>query len=71
MINLFFQIDFSLHRAGGKKKMRRPRNPLLAFLFILLLVLPWLMFLFRPGGTSTGHALFWFALVCCLLVLGC
>ena len=49
--------------------MRRPRNPLLAFLFILALVLPWLMFLLRPGGTSTGHALFWLALFCCLLLL--
>lgn len=49
--------------------MRRPRNPLLAFLFILVLVLPWLMFLWRPGGTSTGHALFWAALFFCLLLL--
>ena len=49
--------------------MQRPRNPLLAFLFIVALLLPWLMFLFRPGGTSTGHALFWLALLFCLLVL--
>ena len=49
--------------------MRRPRNPLLAFLFILALVLPWLMFLLRPGGTSTGHSLFWLALLFCLLLL--
>jgi Zn-dependent protease len=49
--------------------MQRPRNPLLAFLFIVALLLPWLMFLFRPGGTSTGHILFWLALLFCLLVL--
>ena len=49
--------------------MQRPRNPFLAFLFIVALLLPWLMFLFRPGGTSTGHILFWLALLFCLLVL--
>jgi Zn-dependent protease len=49
--------------------MQRPRNPLLSFLFILALVLPWLMFLLRPGGASTGHALFWLALLFCLLLL--
>ena len=49
--------------------MRRPRNPLLAFLFVLALVLPWLMFLLRPGGASIGHALFWLALLFCLLLL--
>src|SRR3984957_5276964 len=49
--------------------MRRPRNPLLAFLFVLALVLPWLMFLLRPGGASTGHALFWLALLLCLLLV--
>jgi hypothetical protein len=49
--------------------MRRPRNPLLSVLFILALVLPWLMFLLRPGGASTGHALFWLALLFCLLLL--
>ena len=50
-------------------KMQRPRNPWLAFLFIVALVLPWVMFLFRPGGASTGHALFWLALLFCLLLL--
>jgi membrane-associated protease RseP (regulator of RpoE activity) len=49
--------------------MRRPRNPLLAFLFIVALLLPWLIFLFRPGGTVIGHALFWLALLFCLLLL--
>src|ERR1700732_1857088 len=49
--------------------MQRPRNPWLAFLFILALVLPWVIFLFRPGGASTGHALFWLALLVCLLLL--
>src|SRR3984893_10999498 len=49
--------------------MQKPRNPWLAFLFILALVLPWLMFLLRPGGASTGHALFWLALLFCLLLL--
>lgn len=38
--------------------MQRPRNPLLTFLFIVALLLPCLMFLFRPGGISTGHVLF-------------
>jgi Zn-dependent protease len=49
--------------------MRRPRNPLLSVLFILALVLPWLMFLLRPGGPGTGHALFWLGLLFCLLLL--
>jgi membrane-associated protease RseP (regulator of RpoE activity) len=49
--------------------MQRPRNPLLAFLFLLALMLPWLIFLFRPGGTVTGHTLFWLALLFCLLLL--
>jgi membrane-associated protease RseP (regulator of RpoE activity) len=49
--------------------MQRPRNPLLTFLLILALVLPWLMFLVRPGGASIGHALFWLALLFCLLLL--
>jgi membrane-associated protease RseP (regulator of RpoE activity) len=49
--------------------MQRPKNPLLAFLFIVALLLPWLMFLFRPGGISTGHVLFLFALLFCLLLL--
>jgi Zn-dependent protease len=49
--------------------MQRPRNPLLALLFIVALLLPWLMFLFRPGGISTGHVLFWFTLLFCLLLL--
>jgi len=48
--------------------MQRPRNPLLAFLFIVAL-LPWLMFLFRPGGINTGHVLFLFTLFFCLLLL--
>ena len=49
--------------------MQRPRNPLLALLYIVALLLPWLMFLFRPGGISTGHVLFWFTLLFCLLLL--
>jgi membrane-associated protease RseP (regulator of RpoE activity) len=49
--------------------MQRPRNPLLAFLFIVALLLPWLIFLFLPGGTVTGHALFWVAMVFCLLLI--
>lgn len=49
--------------------MQRPRNPLLAFLFIVALVLPWLIFLFLPGGTITGHVLFWLAMFFCLLLL--
>ena len=49
--------------------MQRPRNPLLAFLLMVALLLPWLMFLFRPGGTNTGHVLFWFTLLFCLLLL--
>ena len=49
--------------------MQRPKNPLLAFLFFLALLLPWLFFLFRPGGTVTGHTLFWLALLFCFLML--
>src|ERR1700722_2958643 len=59
----------SLNSGGIKDKMRRPRNPLLSFLFILALVLPWLIFLLRPGGSGTGHALFWLAFLFCLLLL--
>src|ERR1700735_4461896 len=49
--------------------MQRPRNPLLAFLFIVALVLPWLIFLFLPGGTITGHVLFWLVMFFCFLLL--
>ena len=49
--------------------MKRPRNPLLAFFFIVALLLPWLIFLFLPGGTITGHALFWVAMFFCLLLM--
>jgi hypothetical protein len=49
--------------------MHRPRNPLLAFLFIVALLLPWLIFLFLPGGAITGHVLFWLALFFCLLLM--
>ena len=49
--------------------MRTPKNPLLAILFIAALLLPWLIFLFLPGGTTTGHALFWLALFFCLLLM--
>src|SRR4029077_16880129 len=49
--------------------MQRPRNPLLAFLFIMALLLPWLVFLFLPGGTITGHVLFWLAMFFCLLLM--
>src|SRR4249920_1281839 len=48
--------------------MQRPRNPLLAFLFMLVLLLPWLIFLL-PGETITGHALFWLAMLFCLLLM--
>ena len=49
--------------------MQRPRNPLLAFLFIVALLLPWLIFLFLPGGTISGHALFWLAMFFCLMLV--
>src|SRR6202048_4558440 len=49
--------------------MHRPRNPLLAFLFIVALLLPWLIFLFLPGGAITGHVLFWLALSFCSLLM--
>src|SRR5215831_19816832 len=39
--------------------MQRPRNPLLAVLLIVALLLPWLIFLFLPGRSITGHALIW------------
>ncbi len=42
---------------------------MLTFLFIMALLLPWLMFLFRPGGTAIGHTLFWLALFFCLLLI--
>jgi membrane-associated protease RseP (regulator of RpoE activity) len=69
MVNLFFPRNRILAVLEGKNKMRRPRNPSLAFLFILALVLPWLIFLLRPGGTNTAHLLFWLTLLFCLLVL--
>jgi membrane-associated protease RseP (regulator of RpoE activity) len=50
-------------------KMQRPRNPLLAFLLILALLMPWLIFAFLPGGTFIGHALFWLAIFFCVLLL--
>jgi membrane-associated protease RseP (regulator of RpoE activity) len=49
--------------------MQRPRNPLLSLLFILALLLPWLIFVFLPGGTTIGHALFWLAILFCVLLL--
>jgi Zn-dependent protease len=49
--------------------MQSPRNPLLAFLFVVALVLPWLIFLFLAHGTIIGHALFWLAVFFCLLVM--
>jgi membrane-associated protease RseP (regulator of RpoE activity) len=49
--------------------MQRPRNPLLALLFMVALLLPWLIFLFLPGGTIAGHALFWLAIIFCLLLI--
>jgi membrane-associated protease RseP (regulator of RpoE activity) len=49
--------------------MQRPRNPLLAFLFIVALLLPWLIFLFLPGGTGAGRLLFWLAIFFCLLLI--
>src|SRR5258708_33725888 len=54
---------------GGKNKMQRPRNPLLAFLFIVARLLPWLVFLFRPGESITWHALCCWALLFCLLLI--
>ena len=52
----------------GADNMQRPRNPLLAFLFMVVLLLPWLIF-FLPGETVTGHALFWLAMFFCLLLM--
>ena len=49
--------------------MQRPNNPLLGFLYILALLLPWLIFLFLPGGTITGHALFWLAMFFSLVLI--
>jgi membrane-associated protease RseP (regulator of RpoE activity) len=49
--------------------MQRPRNPLLALLFMVALLLPWLIFLFLPGGTIAGLALFWLAIIFCLLLI--
>src|SRR5258705_3710834 len=49
--------------------MQRPRSPLLAFLFSVALLLPWLVFLFLPGGAITGHVLFWLAMFFCLLLI--
>jgi hypothetical protein len=48
--------------------MQRSRNLLLTFLFTLALLLPWLIFLFLPGGTA-GHALFWLTIFFCLLLI--
>jgi Zn-dependent protease len=42
---------------------------MLAFLFIMALLLPWLIFLLLPGGTITAHALFWLAMLFCLLLI--
>jgi Zn-dependent protease len=49
--------------------MQRPKNPLLAFLFIMALLLPWLIFFFLSGRTVAGHALFWLAMLFCLLLI--
>jgi membrane-associated protease RseP (regulator of RpoE activity) len=49
--------------------MQRPNNPLLGFLYLLALLLPWLIFLFLPGGTIAGHALFWLAMLFSLLLI--
>jgi membrane-associated protease RseP (regulator of RpoE activity) len=49
--------------------MQRPNNPLLGFLYLLALLLPWLIFLFLPGGTVVGHALFWLAMFFSLLLI--
>src|SRR5580693_3899788 len=49
--------------------MQRPNNPLLGFLYILALLLPWLIFLFLPGGTIAGHALFWLAMFFSLILI--
>src|SRR5215831_7766511 len=49
--------------------MRKPRNPLLTVLLILALLLPWVIFLFLPGRSIAGHALFWLAMLFCLLLI--
>jgi len=49
--------------------MRRPRNPALAVLLIVALLLPWFIFLFLPGRSIVGHALFWLAMLFCLLLI--
>ena len=49
--------------------MQRPRNPALAVLLIVALLLPWLIFLFLPGRSIAGHALFWLAMLFCLLLI--
>ena len=49
--------------------MRKPRNPLLTVLLILALLLPWVIFLFLPGKSIAGHALFWLAMLFCLLLI--
>jgi membrane-associated protease RseP (regulator of RpoE activity) len=49
--------------------MQRPNNPLLGFLYLLALLLPWLIFLFLPGRTIAGHALFWLAMFFSLLLI--
>jgi membrane-associated protease RseP (regulator of RpoE activity) len=49
--------------------MQRPRNPFLGILLIIALLLPWVIFLSRPGRTMAGHTLFWLAMLFCLLLM--
>jgi hypothetical protein len=42
--------------------MKRQNGSSLQLLYILALVLPWLIFLLRPRGTTFGLLLFWFAM---------
>jgi membrane-associated protease RseP (regulator of RpoE activity) len=42
---------------------------LLTVLLILALLLPWMIFLFLPGRSIAGHALFWVAMLFCLLLI--
>ncbi len=50
--------------------MQRPKNPLLGILLIIALLLPWVIFLSRPGRTTiAGHTLFWLAMLFCLLLM--
>jgi membrane-associated protease RseP (regulator of RpoE activity) len=49
--------------------MKRQNGSSLLLLYILALVLPWLIFLLRPRGTTFGLLLFWFAMVLSWLLI--